>query len=257
MSFRRKFSKSRKREEPEGRPIVFSDFDGTITTIDVTDEILSELAHPSWEQVETEWVRGMIGSRECLSRQMALVDASEEQLNSLIKSIPVDPGFADFYQYLRKRRVPFYVLSDGFDYVIRRVLERCGVNGPLRNGSHLFSSSLAVEGKRLVTSFLHGPEPCQHGCATCKAAIIERLRQNHHPVVFIGDGLSDRFAVEVSDVIFAKRQLLAYCSDKDIVCRAFETFADVQKQMAEAIAAANPPAPRKTARRNVLASFLK
>src|SRR5215471_12844074 len=107
-------------KQPEGaavlRPMVFCDFDGTITQTDVTDEILSELAHPSWEEVETEWVRGMIGSRECLSRQMALVEASEEQLNSLVDTIPVDPGFAAFYQFLRKRRVPFYVLSDGFDY---------------------------------------------------------------------------------------------------------------------------------------------
>ncbi len=39
---------------PSWRPIVFSDFDGTITQIDVTDEILSELAHPGWEEIEQE-----------------------------------------------------------------------------------------------------------------------------------------------------------------------------------------------------------
>ena len=49
---------------------VFSDFDGTITQIDVTDRILSELAHPSWEEIEQEWARGMIGSRECADKSI-------------------------------------------------------------------------------------------------------------------------------------------------------------------------------------------
>jgi hypothetical protein len=117
-------------------------------------------------------------------------------------------------------------------------LEQSGVNGSLRNGAHLFSSSLRIEGNRLVTSFPHSPEPCEHGCATCKAAIIRRLGRDYRPVVFIGDGFSDRFAVEVSDVVFAKRQLLAYCRDKGITCTPFETFADIQAKMAAALAGA-------------------
>jgi len=229
-------------------PSVVSDFDGTITEIDVTDEILSELAHPSWEEVEQEWVRGVIGSRECLNRQMALVDASVEELNSLIDSIRVDPHFASFHQFLRRRRVPFCVVSDGFDYVIRRVLKRCGVNGSTRNRSHLFSSALRIEGRRVLTSFPHAPEHCPHGCATCKAAIIQRLGRSHRPIIFIGDGLSDRFAVEVSDVVFAKRQLLAYCRDKGIACRPFETFADIQEGVAEEIAKQRLKAKKRKSR---------
>ena len=79
-------------------PIVFTDFDGTITQRDVTDEILSQLAHPSWQEVEQEWTRGSIGSRECLERQIALVDTSAEELNALIDAIPFDPAFTTFYQ---------------------------------------------------------------------------------------------------------------------------------------------------------------
>ena len=76
------------------RPIVFTDFDGTITQLDVTDEILAQLAHPSWREVEQEWTRGLIGSRECLERQIALVDASAEEFDALIDAVPIDPAFA-------------------------------------------------------------------------------------------------------------------------------------------------------------------
>ncbi len=210
-------------------PMIFSDFDGTITQADVTDRILEELAHPMWREVEDEWVRGLIGSRECLERQMALVDASPEQLNAVIDAIPLDPTFAAFYQLTERQGIPFYVVSDGFDYVISRILKRAGVDGQLENGRHLYASHLEATGRRLAASFPHSD--CEHGCATCKAAAMRRLRGENSQVVFVGDGFSDRFAVEEADVVFAKKQLLGYCRRRRIGCRAFETFADVQAKL--------------------------
>jgi 2,3-diketo-5-methylthio-1-phosphopentane phosphatase len=232
----KKRSKQSKSSGRRPSPVVFCDFDGTITQLDVTDEILSELAHPSWREVEQEWVRGQIGSRECLERQMALVDASAEQFHALLDSIPIDPHFSSFYRFTQRHRIPFYVLSDGFDYVIRRILKRSGVDGALRNGAHLFSSALRLEGRRLIPFFPLSAQPCEHGCGTCKAAIIRRLGAGRRPIVFIGDGLSDRFAVEFSDVVFAKSRLLTYCREHGIACRPYETFAEVEDGLARLLA---------------------
>ena len=77
-------------------PVVFSDFDGTISLVDVTDAILERFAEPAWRQVEEEWVRGAIGSEECLRRQMALVKATAKQFNALIDAVPLDPDFSRF-----------------------------------------------------------------------------------------------------------------------------------------------------------------
>jgi 2-hydroxy-3-keto-5-methylthiopentenyl-1-phosphate phosphatase len=215
----------------EPRPIIFSDFDGTITQIDVTDAILEQFADPAWHAVEDEWTRGAIGSRECLARQMALVHTSREKLDALIDSIPVDADFGAFYPFTESRGLPFYVLSDGFDYVIRRVLRRTGVDGTLRNGRHLFSSALQVRAGKLTPSFPHPRAGCEHGCATCKPRIMRRLRRERHPVVFIGDGLSDCFAVHAADVVFAKDKLLAYCREQGIAAEPFETFAGIEAQL--------------------------
>jgi len=220
------------------RPIVFTDFDGTITQRDVTDEILSQLAHPSWRDVEQEWTRGSIGSRECLERQIALVDTSAEDLNALIDAVPIDPAFRTFHRFTHQRGIPLYVLSEGFDYVIARVLKRAGMEGPLRNGMQVFSSALRLEGRRLIPSFPHSSPPCEHGCGTCKAALLQRLGEGKQPIIFVGDGLSDRFAVDQADVVFAKRQLLAYCQEHGKACRPFDTFADVEQAVASLLDAA-------------------
>ena len=69
---------------------------GRSPSVDVTDEILAQLAHPSWREIEQEWTRGLIGSRECLERQIALVDTSAEELHALIDAVPIDPAFSRF-----------------------------------------------------------------------------------------------------------------------------------------------------------------
>ncbi len=223
---KRRTNPGRSRTEPS--PVIFCDFDGTITQVDVTDLILSELAHPAWQEVEQEWVRGVIGSRECLERQMALVQATVAELRAVVDSIPVDPSFARFVRFTRGARIPLYIVSDGFDSVIRRVLRRAGMNGSLGNGARLFASSLRVAGKRMVTSFPYAGGGCRHGCGTCKAELVRRLGRGHDPVIYIGDGLSDRFAVEQATVVFAKRQLAAYCRERAIPFRPFESFAEIE-----------------------------
>ncbi len=222
------------------KPVVFSDFDGTITSLDVTDEILEQYADPSWREVEEQWLRGDIGSRECFERQAALVRATVKQMNALIDAIPLDPDFPEFFHFLKARQLPFYIVSDSFDYVIRRVMKRVGADGELRNGRHLFSTGLEMEAGRMRAVFPHSNHGCKHGCATCKPAIIRRVRKKRQPVVFIGDGLSDRFAVEEADVVFAKHELLAYCRERDLACRPFGTFGDVQKEVAEFLEDGHP-----------------
>ena len=230
-------------------PIVFCDFDGTITQLDVTDQILSQLAHPSWREIEQQWMQGLIGSRECLERQIALVDAPVEELHAAIDGVPLDSDFTAFCKFARKKRLPLYILSDGFDYVIRRVLKRAGVDRQFKSGTNLFASAIRVEGRRLVPSFPHLPGPCAHGCATCKAALIRVLAEGRRPVIFVGDGMSDRFAVEFADVVFAKRHLLAHCRENGIACHPFETFKDVQLTLEKLLA----PAPVRRYRQAVAA----
>jgi len=235
--------------EDSKTPIVFCDFDGTITQLDVTDQILSQLAHPSWREIEQQWMQGLIGSRECLERQIVLVDAPAQELHATIDGVPIDSEFTAFCKFSRKKRLPLYILSDGFDYVIRRVLKRAGVERQFKSGTNLFASALRVDGRRLVPSFPHLPAPCAHGCATCKSALISRLRERRRPVVFVGDGMSDRFAVEFADVVFAKRHLLAYCRENGIACHPFETFSDVQLTLEKLLA----PAPVRRYRQAVAA----
>src|ERR1017187_741565 len=105
-------------------PIVFLDFDGTITRRDATDAILEAYADPQWLRIEDEWKNGRINSRDCLIAQMALVQATPGQIDALLDGIDVESGFVTLLETCAAHGVPVHILSDGFDYCIPRILSR-------------------------------------------------------------------------------------------------------------------------------------
>jgi len=216
----------------DSRVVLFLDFDGTITVRDATDAILEAFADPEWLRVEAEWVAGNIGSRECLTTQMALVDASREQIDGVLDAIAVDPGFVSLLDVCGRHRVPVHVLSDGFDYCIDRILARgaMGLAERLRRAT-IVSSRLRSDGSRWRASFPHPLEGCAHGCATCKPAAMASLAASDALTIFVGDGLSDRYAAASAGVVFAKDRLAAYCEETSIAYAPYATLDEVAQSV--------------------------
>src|ERR1700712_2492628 len=92
---------------------IFVDFDGTISLEDTTDVVLERFADPSWQKVESEWRAGPIGSPECMKRQVELIRATPEELDTLCEEIPLDPHFPDLVALCRQKGIPITVVSDG------------------------------------------------------------------------------------------------------------------------------------------------
>jgi 2-hydroxy-3-keto-5-methylthiopentenyl-1-phosphate phosphatase len=210
----------------------------------VTDVILDAFADPAWLQIEHAWLSGQIGSRECLAAQMALVAASRNEVDHLLDEIDVDPGFAMLLDVCAARGVPVHIVSDGFDYCIGRILNRQDLNLVARlTDSQILSSTLQPDGARWRATFTHPPERCAHGCATCKPAAMARLKAVGAVTIFVGDGISDRYAATCADIVFAKDKLAAYCEGASIPYALYDTLATVAEGI-ERLLRAGLPLPR-------------
>jgi 2-hydroxy-3-keto-5-methylthiopentenyl-1-phosphate phosphatase len=207
--------------------ILFLDFDGTITTRDATDAVLEAYADPDWLRVEEAWKAGRINSRECLTAQMALVTATAGQVDALLDSIEVDEGFVSLLGQCATSAVPVHIISDGFDYCIQRILSRHALGlARYLAGVQIVSSHLEPRGTRWHASF-GSFASCTHGCATCKPETMQRLNTSGGRAVFVGDGLSDRYAAAAADVVFAKDALAGYCGERDLSYFPYKNLADV------------------------------
>ena len=207
----------------------FLDFDGTITKNDIVDLILERFATDEWKKIEKEWADGKIGSRECLSRQIALVSASKEEITAIISKAEIDPHFASFLKRAKEYGIPVTIVSDGFRIVIEQILKRVFKDSPeFLNYIPIFSNQLEWSHDRLSVRFPEGPA-CEHGCANCKAKVIAAQRVAGEKIIFVGDGLSDRFAAMVSDLTFAKGKLLKFCEEKKINHEKYSGFEEIEK----------------------------
>lgn len=209
---------------------VFSDFDGTISIQDVTDVVLSSFAEPEWEVLEQQWKDGMIGSAECMRRQIALIRANRRELDATLDTVAIDPGFLAFRDYCRVNGLPLTIVSDGVDYFIHHVLTCNGITD-LRVVANLLHCCI-VDG---LESYALTPAPnsagCSSGSGVCKCRVVSGME----PTIYIGDGRSDFCVAGRADLVFAKGKLADYCSDKNIHFIAFVDFADLLSGIKAAI----------------------
>ena len=182
---------------------IVCDFDGTITRTDVIDSILKRFADPSWEAIENEWLAGDIGSRECLSRQLALVKATPNELLGFFDSIEIDPDFPDFVDHTIGLGASFEVVSDGIEQGIARILARNYVSllpilaNRLRQLDH---DSWRID-------FPHASDACRAASGNCKCKSTPSTKR----VLVIGDGQSDMCVAATADFVFAKDRLAEHC----------------------------------------------
>ena len=218
-------------------PTIFLDFDGTITVRDATDAILEAFADRRWLDVEEAWKSGRIGSRECLTLQLALVEADRRDVDALLDGIEVDAGFVTLVEWGVASGAPVHIVSDGFDYCIARILARPSLGfARYAHDIRVVSSHLEPDGRRWRASFTSSGGRCAHGCATCKPAAIEQLGVAGSPNVFVGDGLSDRYAAAAADMVFAKDTLAGYCLEQSIPHTPFTNLATVARRLDEIFA---------------------
>ncbi len=213
---------------PAGRCQVWVDFDGTITHTDVLDELIRRHAvDDSWRAVEADWQAGRIGSRDCLTRQLAVVRATDAELDALLADVPLDPGVNTLFATLAAAGVPVAVLSDGVARFIARLMARAGLSHvPVR------SNAVARHGAALELLTPHGSPDCRSAAAHCKCASAAALATPGRDAdLYVGDGRSDLCPGRRSTVVFAKGVLAANLAIEGLPFVPFDTLADVARTL--------------------------
>ncbi len=216
-----KKGKSDKGRGIKAAPVILCDFDGTISKQDVSDTIFTVWLGEKWAEIDQEWHDGRISMVELYRKCWDLVEASEAEISDFVDTVEVDSFFAEFIEQTHASGVPVYLVSDGFDYFIERVMGRHGLSGLTYHANHLSF----VDGK-MVLGFDNQHAECIQ-CANCKKAVMDAQREHAGYVVYIGNGLSDRCAAEHADLVFAKDSLLEYCRNNGIDCIAYEHFGEI------------------------------
>jgi len=206
---------------------VFCDFDGTIAQNDVGNLVFATFGDPdNWRRLVDLWQNGDLDGRDLWRKQCAVSKMTEQQLDDFAATQQVDPDFPAFVKFCELYNIPVYVVSDGMDAYISRILRFNGLNNLEIRANHL---EIHQDGGLSVEFPYYQPGCCN--CGNCKGYHVEKEKQPGETTVYIGDGHSDVCGLKAADITFAKGYLLDYCRENNYDCKTFDTFADVQKEI--------------------------
>ena len=214
---------ARRRAELPVRSVVV-DFDGTICPQDVSEEILKAFAPRDWWEIDLQFQRGEIGSRECLTRQAELLAGRQaEMLSFVLDRFSVDPTFPPFVSWARARGLELSIASDGLGFYIEAMLDAAGVHGvPVK------TNAFSLDRGRIELGFPNAHPFCE-GCGTCKMRIVRTHRYRFGSVAFVGEGHSDRYGALYADLVFATKHLAEICGRAGVPFIRWDTFDDVRQ----------------------------
>lgn len=210
------------------KTLIFCDFDGTISRRDIGYSLFHHFSGGRNDELLPDWKAGRVSSREVLSREAAMVTATPAEIMQYLEQFEIDFSFPPFVTQCRRNRIEPVILSDGLSLYIDFVLERYALTD-----LQVIANVGLLTGQGLTIQFPRINRACQR-CGNCKGEIIQEARlAAGEPVraVFVGDGYSDTCAAHEADLLFAKKDLARYCSDKHIPHETYDTFADVSSYL--------------------------
>ncbi len=213
------------------------DFDGTASPADIGAQFIRRYSTgdaAESKRLLEQWRLGRIGSRELTETEARDVRVTGEQALAFARGFALDPGFAPFVREARARDIHVMVVSDGFDFYVRDLLDRAGLTD-----LPWASNRVRFEAGGMSVEFPYFGGGCGK-CGNCKAEHVRQHRSLGRVVVLMGDGVSDRCGAREADHVLARGDLLTWCRAEGIPALPLDSFDDATA-MALRLAAEGSP----------------
>ncbi|OPL09980.1 MAG: hypothetical protein AVO34_04695 [Firmicutes bacterium ML8_F2] len=203
------------------------DFDGTITTKDLSSELAFFFGGDRYLEVEALYRKRKIGIREWLINIARILPPDPDLLLSkTLEWATIRSGFEQFIAHAREQGSPVVIASDGFGFYIETILEKYGFLDCI---DRIYANRTVLGADGLLAVRTPHAHPLCPVCGNCKAIHVLKLKEAGYPVIYIGDGSNDRFGAFWSDHICARDSLANVCREHDIKFSPWVDFYDIIK----------------------------
>ncbi|KAJ2918560.1 hypothetical protein MD484_g1908, partial [Candolleomyces efflorescens] len=219
----------------------FSDFDGTITDEDSNDFMIDNfgMGRPARRELLLKCLHEGLTFREAFRAMIDSVaqNKSFSECCELVRAanIKLDPGFKDFYLYLKSKGIPLVILSSGMSPIIRIIISNL-IGDEEADRLTIIANDVDLRGGdgspgTWGVQFRHPDSPFGHN----KDVAISEFRQENpgYTIFFSGDGISDLSASRSATLFVKMREgsgddLAAHCEKENIPFEGFRSFREVQ-----------------------------
>ena len=183
--------------------VFVSDFDGTLTGNDFYKILSEAYLKEKYPPLFKAWKRGEMKDREYLSYIFNNISRTEAEIDEDIINIPLDPFAKAFIENIKAAGGDFIIVSAGTSYYIDRVLKHHNIEGV-----KVYSNNGVFKESGLYFDLDEKDEFYSDRYGIDKLLVVEKIKQQYKKVFFAGDSGPDVKPALISDVVFAKGELV-------------------------------------------------
>ncbi|RKP57007.1 2-hydroxy-3-keto-5-methylthiopentenyl-1-phosphate phosphatase [Cohnella endophytica] len=208
------------------KPVLFCDFDGTITLNDNIVAVMKHFNPPGIEEIIKDIVSVKKSIKQGVGEMFALLPSSlkDEVREYILSTAGIRPGFPELLEWCKLHDVPFYVTSGGIDFFIYPLLAPFGIPD-----DHIYCNGSDFSGDNIKITWPHDcDEHCDNGgCGMCKTAVIRQFPNDEYYRILIGDSITDFAGAKLVDLVFSRSHLTERCRELGLPHIPFDTFHDI------------------------------
>ncbi|WAH37282.1 MtnX-like HAD-IB family phosphatase [Alicyclobacillus dauci] len=210
---------------------VICDFDGTIAEKDMIAAIMRRFVPVQAEPIIQAVQTGEKAIRDGVEEMFRLIpsDRYDDVVEFATENTVVRPGFPEFIHRCGQLGWKVAVVSGGFDFFVHPVIHS------LSTPVDIFCNRIDSSGPFLrVVWAVSCDDVCEGGCGLCKPSVMRQLKDDEATrFIVIGDGVTDFKAAREGDYVFARARLLELVRDQDLPASPFDTFYDIEREIAD------------------------
>jgi 2-hydroxy-3-keto-5-methylthiopentenyl-1-phosphate phosphatase len=205
-------------------PIIFCDFDGTITLSDNIVSIMKHFAPPEWETLKDSVLNQTISIREGVGKMFSLLPSKlKEEIVQHVEKIGIfRAGFSEFVTFTKKQEIPLYIVSGGIDFFVYPILK------DYMEKEYIYCNASDFSNDTIDIIWPHAcDEYCSNDCGCCKPSILRQFDSEKYEKIVIGDSITDLQAAKLADRVYARDFLVDKCEELQIPYTPFENFMEI------------------------------
>ncbi|AMD20034.1 HCL117Cp [Eremothecium sinecaudum] len=217
------------------KAVIFSDFDGTITTKDSNDFLADKYGFGGEKRHElfAGVLEGNKSFRDAFGEMLNSISAPLDKcIETLVETIELDPGFKEMYEWAHFEGIPIIIVSSGMKPLIEAILKHHLDPKAVAN-IDLVANDVHVEEDGSWKIVFRDKSPEGHDKSKTISHYKARFANQEQPPMYFycGDGVSDLSAARECDLLFAKegKDLIKYCDKENVPYHVFSSFDDILK----------------------------
>jgi len=198
---------------------VVTDFDGTVTLKDVSDDLLLHFKITDKETIEKAYAPS-VNVEKWMEAYYRLVKISRRRIEDRVRAASrLRAGFGELRDFCENRRIPLEIVSGGLDLYIECLLK----HWRLKVNYYCARTRFTPAGILVNYPFLK-----RTTLELFKARRVEYYHSRGCKVLFCGDGTSDLKAARLADAVFATKKLRDFCLGQGVRHRRLKNFFTVR-----------------------------